>query len=84
MAIIPCRECAHQVSDQAASCPSCGAPVAHAVKTRPRGKRVIARMLITLMTLWTLGTLLWLLVPSGRQAIATSCSLSRPAASNSG
>src|SRR3981081_4633328 len=65
MAIIPCRECAHQVSDQAASCPSCGAPVAHAVKTRPRGKRVIARMLITLMTLWTLGTLLWLLVPSG-------------------
>src|SRR6266850_3265666 len=65
MAIIPCKECAHQVSDQAASCPSCGAPVTRAVKTRPRGKRVISRMLITLMTLWTLGTLLWLLVPSG-------------------
>jgi tRNA_anti-like len=65
MAIIPCRECTHQVSDQAASCPSCGAPVAHAVKTKPRGKRVVSRTLITLMTLWTLGTLLWLLVPSG-------------------
>ena len=65
MAIIPCRECAHQVSDQAASCPSCGAPVAHAVKTKPRGRRVVSRMLIALMTLWTLGTLLWLLVPSG-------------------
>src|SRR5580700_10341069 len=65
MAIIPCAECAHQVSDQAASCPSCGAPFAHAAKTKPRGKRVISRMLITLMALWTLGTLLWLLVPSG-------------------
>jgi tRNA_anti-like len=64
MAIIPCSECAHQVSDRAASCPSCGAPVAHAVKTRPRG-RLISRMLITSMALWTLGTLVWLLAPSG-------------------
>ena len=64
MAIIPCRECAHHVSDQAASCPSCGAPVAQAVKTRPRGKRrVVATTLITLMALWTLGTLAWLIVP---------------------
>jgi TM2 domain-containing membrane protein YozV len=28
MALIYCRECGKQVSDQAASCPSCGAPVA--------------------------------------------------------
>lgn len=28
MALIPCPECARQVSDQAASCPSCGHPVA--------------------------------------------------------
>jgi hypothetical protein len=28
MAIILCKECGHQVSDQAASCPSCGAPIA--------------------------------------------------------
>lgn len=27
MALITCRECGHQVSDQAAACPSCGAPV---------------------------------------------------------
>jgi tRNA_anti-like len=66
MAIIPCRECAHQVSDQAASCPSCGAPLtAAAVKTKPLGKRVILRVLIALMTLWTLATVLWLVVPSG-------------------
>lgn len=64
MAIIPCSECAHQVSDRAASCPSCGAPVAHAAKTRPRG-RLISRILIAFMALWTLGTLVWLLVPSG-------------------
>jgi hypothetical protein len=65
MAIIPCRECAHHVSDQAASCPSCGAPVTQAVKTRPRGRRrVISRTLITLMALWTLGTLVWLIIPS--------------------
>lgn len=56
MAIIPCRECTHQVSDQAVSCPSCGA--------RPHGKRgVLPRVLIALMALWTFGTVLWLLVP---------------------
>jgi hypothetical protein len=63
MAIISCGECAHQVSDRAASCPSCGAPVAPAVETKPPGMRVIPRVLITLMALWTLGTLLWLVVP---------------------
>jgi hypothetical protein len=66
MAIIPCRECAHQVSDQAASCPGCGAPVTSTIKTKPRLKRVIFRALITVMALWTLGTLLWLLLPRSR------------------
>jgi hypothetical protein len=63
MAIISCGECSHQVSDRAASCPSCGAPITPAVETKPRGRRVIPRVLITLMALWTLGTLLWLVVP---------------------
>jgi hypothetical protein len=63
MAIIPCRECAHQVSDQAASCPSCGAPIRSNPKTKPRTRRYASRALITLMTLWTLGTLLWLIQP---------------------
>lgn len=63
MAIISCGECSHQVSDRAASCPSCGAPVTPAVETKPRGRRVIPRVLITLMALWTLGTLVWLVVP---------------------
>jgi hypothetical protein len=64
MAIISCGECSHQVSDRAASCPSCGAPVASAVETKPRSRRVIPKVLITLMALWTLGTLLWLIGPS--------------------
>jgi hypothetical protein len=63
MAIIPCRECAHQVSDQAASCPSCGAPITPTIKNKPRLKRIILRAVITVMALWTLGTLLWLLLP---------------------
>lgn len=65
MAIIPCRECSHQISDLAASCPSCGAPVAQAVQTRPRRRHLTSRILITLMTLWTLGTLVWLFAPRG-------------------
>jgi hypothetical protein len=64
MAIIPCRECAHQISDLAASCPNCGAP-AYAGKTRRRGKRIVSKLLITLMALWTLGTLFWLFAPRG-------------------
>jgi hypothetical protein len=63
MAIIPCRECTHHVSDLAMSCPSCGAPIAQTVKAKPRRKRMLPRVLLTLMILWTLGTLLWLLVP---------------------
>src|SRR5215472_16426048 len=65
MAIIPCRESAHQVSDQAATCPSCGVPIAPVVETKPRLKRPISTVLITLMTLWSLGTVLWLALPKG-------------------
>jgi hypothetical protein len=34
MALIPCPECRHQVSDLAAQCPSCGYPIA-SVRTSP-------------------------------------------------
>lgn len=27
MALIACRECQHEISDQAAACPHCGAPL---------------------------------------------------------
>jgi RNA polymerase subunit RPABC4/transcription elongation factor Spt4 len=32
MALISCRECSKQISDQAAACPNCGAPVASRVQ----------------------------------------------------
>lgn len=35
MALIPCRECGHQISDTAASCPSCGAPRAEPPNSPP-------------------------------------------------
>src|SRR4051812_13879914 len=63
MAIIPCRECAHQISDQAAGCPSCGAPIRSNARTKPCARQYASRALITFMTLWTLGTLLWLIQP---------------------
>jgi hypothetical protein len=60
MAIIACEECAHQVSDQAVSCPNCAAPIAP-VKTKRRGRRTISRVLIALAALWLIGTTLWLI-----------------------
>src|SRR4051812_23352188 len=63
MAIIACRDCAHHVSDQAESCPNCGAPIASNVKIRPRSRRGVPRVLIVVMALWTLGTLLWIFQP---------------------
>lgn len=38
MALIPCHECAHQVSDKAVACPSCGAPVVRS----PAGSEEVA------------------------------------------
>ncbi|PCQ44939.1 zinc-ribbon domain-containing protein [Citrobacter freundii] len=32
MALIKCKECGEQVSDKAASCPKCGAPIAKKTK----------------------------------------------------
>jgi len=67
MPIIPCRECSHQVSDQAASCPSCGAPLAQRVKIKSPTRQRISRVLVALLALWTLGTVLWLVQPGWLQ-----------------
>ena len=41
MTLIKCNECGKEVSDQAESCPHCGAPIqgssAHKIKTKPNG-----------------------------------------------
>lgn len=38
MALIACTECGHQVSDRAAACPHCGAPVATPSTTPERAE----------------------------------------------
>ncbi len=76
MAIIACRECAHHVSDQAESCPNCGAPSAARLRTRPRSRHRVAKTLIVLMALWTLGTVLWMIQPGWtRDALIASARL---------
>ena len=37
MALINCDECNKEVSDKAASCPHCGAPIAQAQETKAAG-----------------------------------------------
>jgi hypothetical protein len=61
MAIIACKECGHQVSDKAASCPSCGAPIAAAVKPKGRAKRVVRGFLITSVAIGLIAAVLWLI-----------------------
>ena len=40
MALIKCSECGHEVSDKAASCPKCGAPIAGASETLAAGVQI--------------------------------------------
>jgi hypothetical protein len=68
MAIIACKECGHQVSDKAASCPSCGAPIAVVVKPRRRAKRVIYGFLITSAALALIAAMLLLIRMPSRSA----------------
>jgi hypothetical protein len=68
MAIIACKECGHQVSDKAASCPNCGAPIAVVVKPRGRAKRVIYGFLITSAALALIAAMLLLIRMPNRAA----------------
>jgi hypothetical protein len=68
MAIIACKECGHQVSDKAASCPNCGAPIAVVVKPRRRAKRFIYGFLITSTALALIAAMLLLIRMPNRSA----------------
>jgi tRNA_anti-like/zinc-ribbon domain len=68
MAIIACKECGHQVSDKAASCPNCGAPIAVVVKPRGRAKRVIYGFLITSAAVGLIAAMLLLIRMPNRSA----------------
>jgi hypothetical protein len=77
MAIIACRECTREVSDQAACCPHCGVSIAGAAQPGParrkprRIKPWLYGMLIVGLLAWGALTTLWLMgispVPIPRQ-----------------
>jgi hypothetical protein len=70
MAIIACGECAHQVSNQAAACPNCGAPnAAPAARLKRRTKRSILGILIPIAALCLIAATLWYLPPNQLNAL---------------
>ena len=82
MAIIACKECGHQVSDKAASCPGCGAPIAAAVKPKGRAKRVVNGFLITSAAVGVIAAVLWLIgmsKPAGMSGIFNHAAEHSPA-----
>ncbi len=65
MAMFDCKECGQRVSDKAASCPSCGAPIA----ARPAGRaRMTAFAVIAAAAAALLATLYWFNGPPDRLA----------------
>ena len=70
MAMMPCTECTHQISDRAVSCPNCGAPVAAPVivHSQPRIKGVLAAVLL----LTGVGLGVWVLLPKSARDQVTS------------
>ena len=59
MAITVCGECDHKVSDRAASCPSCGAPLAVKSAVLQRGQRALIGAVIAVAVLALVGTEFW-------------------------
>jgi len=55
MAIIACQECDHKVSERAASCPGCGAPIAAPTAVLQRGQRALIAAVIASAALALLG-----------------------------
>jgi hypothetical protein len=62
MTMSACKECGHQVSDRAASCPNCGSPIAEEKKARPSGGRIASRALIAFAAAWLIVVTLLLLI----------------------
>jgi hypothetical protein len=72
MAIIACKECAKEVSDKAASCPHCGAPIAGVPPRKPhRVKSGLYGILIICLLGWGALTTLWLMgtIPVPKQLV---------------
>jgi putative nucleic acid binding protein len=81
MAMIPCKECDHQISDRATGCPNCGAPV-----TRPKPKPLLGGVLAAVVLLACVGVAIWLMLPNTIRTQITSVSMdiSPPGATSRG
>lgn len=51
MAMTTCRECSHDVSDQARACPHCGSPRATDRATFAYGSRELGKLLVAMLVL---------------------------------
>jgi len=72
MPLIPCKECAHEVSDKAASCPHCGVSIAGVPPRKPhRVKSWLFGILIIGLLGWGALTTLWLMrmIPVPKQLV---------------
>jgi len=49
MALITCKECQHQISSRAATCPSCGAPIARAPRKTSVGTIIAASLIVAVI-----------------------------------
>jgi tRNA_anti-like len=67
MSIFECKECGQRISDKAASCPGCGAPVAGTAPPARRG-RTIAGVFLALVAMGLFAAAFWQSVPPDRLA----------------
>lgn len=67
MALIKCKECEKEISDQAVACPSCGAPVRNALNQDAKVKSVSNKRWVVLALI--LGSLLFVLSSIRQQSL---------------
>lgn len=57
--MITCPECGREISDQAKSCPSCGAPAPSAVKKKNAAKIAAFRIILLVATVAVIAAAVW-------------------------
>jgi hypothetical protein len=84
MAITACQECDHKVSDQAASCPGCGAPIAGGAVLLKRGQRASIVAVLAFAALALLGKEIWLRTAHPWGRAGASADIASPRLESSG
>ena len=63
MALVQCRECGREISDQAIACPQCGHPQRRAAPMSPLVKLVLGALVLILVGMFAIGIFLAWLAP---------------------